>query len=530
MKGELFLIKFVRIIPKKLWKIFNDGEEICELGLSNPSSISNKFEIITNFVEDMANSLGEEFEIWFIDFFSKLNKNTCNYCRRFNKNSKCVKVLSEQDGTNKKKKFDLTYIKNACIQLPEFESYRRNLILKNIKHIIKYVDRYFELLNFDFSIFVNEEKVKKTSIFFNAKEIEKIMKLSSCLKIYSLIFNSDLKLDIRVHKEIFNILLENIDKTIIDNIFEIIRTKTFRYKQSDRFMWKYIALIQCKEIEVHIIEIFNFLMNNIMVLCKLDKNPITYFVTVVNSAIEWILRSVYTTSIIYSDEISSDEIQTIKINNLLSYSYNDTLGRIKIVSYNWAYKKIEDLYPNNINEMINEFHERMKTIKQESPLINYMVYPVLSNLTDIPYHYFKTLNFEQSIVLSAYLGELLKKSFDKRHQCLFKLLSYYPDPSSHVPISTSYKVKYVTEYVNLYNNVRDFMGFDTCNFQKDIYGHIIGRLIRVKFRNIFTGEIFLNLRNDELEKDIIQFYTYYFSKVYHKSVFIQMKNHLYKLF
>ncbi len=52
-----------------------------------------------------------------------------------------------------------------------------------------------------------------------------------------------------------------------------------------------------------------------MVLCQLEKNPITYFVTVVDTAIIWILRSVYKASIIYSDEITSGEIQTIRVNN-----------------------------------------------------------------------------------------------------------------------------------------------------------------------------------------------------------------------
>jgi hypothetical protein len=330
------------------------------------------------------------------------------------------------------------------------------------------------------------------------------------------------------------LLLEDIDKSIIEKIFEIIRTKTFRYKQTDQFMWEYIKLIQCKEIDTYIVEIFNFLMNNIMVLCQLDKNPITYFVTVVDTAIIWILRSVYKASIIYSDEITSDEIQTIKINNLKTYSYNDTLGRIKIAAYDWAYKKIEEVGKGKIgvdfNNAIPEFHNKIKLVKQESPLIGYLVYPILSNLTEIPYKYFQTLNHEQSLVLSSYLKSLLTRAFGKDHQYLFRLLDCYPDPESHVPISTSYVIKQVREYVNLYNTVKDYMGFETCGSQHDLYGHIVGRLIRIKFRNLFTGDLIMNLKSEELERDIIIFYTYYFAGMYNGNFFRQMKNELSKLF
>jgi len=529
------VIKFVQIVPKKVCKIFHNGEEIADLELSTPSSISNKFNLITDFVEDMSEKLGNEFEKWFVDFFTELHQNTCNYCKRFDPDSRCVRASREAQEGNKKKKFDLKYIKGQCYELPKNEMIRKQLVTKNIENIKKYVDQYLDQLNFDYSIFVNKDKIKKTSIVFSAEEIKKIMRLSSYLKVYSIISNSEnLKLDMRIHKKIFNQLLEGIDKEIIDKIFEIIRTKTFRYKQSDKFMWEYIKLIQCKEIDIYIVEIFNFLMNNIMVLCQLEKNPITYFVTVVDTAIIWILRSVYKASIIYSDEITSNEIQTIRINNLKSYSYNDTLGRIKIAAYEWVYRKLEEVAKHkwgiDYNNVITDFHNRMKIVRQESPLINSFVYPLLSNLTGVPYKYFQTLDNEQALVLSSYLRSLLSRAFDKDHQYLFRLLDCYPDPDTHVPSSTSYIVKQIGEYVNLYDTIRDFMGFDTCGSQHDIYGHMIGRLIRIKFRDLFTGDIVMNLKSDELERDIILFYTYYFAGVYNESFFKQIRNDLSKLF
>lgn len=522
------MIKFTEIENKK-YEIFNDDIEIAELELTNPSSISNKFFLITNFVEKMSEELGSEFDDWFTDLFSELYENTCSFCKR-TEDSRCIRVTQEYS-SDKKKKIDLEFIKGECLIIKINEIRRKQLIMENINKIEYFVDKYIDKLNFDYSIFINENKIKKTSIVFNEKEIEKIIRLSSYLKLYSLISNSDnLKLDIRVHKEIFNKFLLNIDKTIIENIFEIIRTKTFRYKQTDHFMWEYIKMIQCKEIETYIVEIFNFLMNNIMVLCQIDKNPITFFVTVVDTAIIWILRSVYKASIIYSDEITSEEIQNIRVNNLKSYSYNDTLGRIKIAAYEWVYRKFEDLDKENCNQIISDFHNRTKLIKQESPLINFLVYPVLSDLTEIPYNYFRTFNFEQSLVLSSYLKSLLVKVFEKNHKTLFNLLDCYPDPTGHVPISTSYKVERAKEYINLFNSVNDFVSFNSSVAQIDLYSFIIGRTIRTKFRNMFTDEIIPKTNVDNLEKDIILFYTYYFANVYNESYFVQIRNNLSKLF
>jgi len=85
-------------------------------------------------------------------------------------------------------------------------------------------------------------------------------------------------------------------------------------------MWQYIKNVQGKDIDSHVIDIFNFIMNHILILCEEDKNPITYFVGVIDESVKWFLRSVYKGSTIY-------DIQGINTDNLKTYSYNDTLGR-----------------------------------------------------------------------------------------------------------------------------------------------------------------------------------------------------------
>ena len=198
------------------------------------SSITNKFNIVTDFIERISQLCGQEFDDWLYEFLSKYVDDP----------EKRFVYLSE-----------------------------------NVPMIKKYVDKTIEVENVDFSQFVDESKAKKTSILFNADEIKRIFQLSSYLKLYAIISNSEnMRLSDRLHKKIYNQLADDILETeIVFKIFNVIKTKTFRYNLTDRYMWDYIKMIQGKGIDVHVIEIFNFIMNSILVLCD-GRNPITYFV------------------------------------------------------------------------------------------------------------------------------------------------------------------------------------------------------------------------------------------------------------
>ena len=279
---------------------------------------------------------------------------------------------------------------------------------ENIPMIKKYVNMTMQLENVDFSQFVDESKAKKTSILFTADEIEKIVQLSSYLKLYSIISNSEnLRLSDRLHKKIYNQLASDILETeIVFKIFNVIKTKTFRYNLTDRYMWDYIKMIQGKGIDVHVIEIFNFIMNSILVLCD-GRNPITYFVGVVDESVKWFLRSVYKGSIIYDDSVATEDIHSQSVNNLKTYSYNDTLGRLKGIAFKQIYDIIERLTVATFDEKKNsdtsivEFQTRAGQIKYVSPLCECLVFPVLSKLTNIPYIHFKTISPDHAAVLSV---------------------------------------------------------------------------------------------------------------------------------
>lgn len=453
--------------PKE-WLVHNKDHEPIKLFLS-PSSITNKFFIVTKFIERVAEHCGEGFGDWFEQF------------------------LTDCEDPQK----------------------RPQTVVDNIQQIKDFVNDYLKTNHVDYSQFVDVTKIKKNSILFEPDEIAKVIQLSCYLKIYSVIFNSEqLKLGQTLHRDVYNKFASEIVETdVVRKIYDVIKTKTFRYNLTDRFMWEYIKNVQGKDIGVHIIEIFNFIMNNILVLCEEDKNPITYFVGVIDESVKWFLRSVYKGSIVYDDSISTEDIQGINTDNLKTYSYNDTLGRLKGIAYEKIYEQLQKQSTMTMgvddDEFIVDFHERASGINFTSPLCETLVFPLLSQMTKIPYHHFKTLSPEHAAILSVYIQTLMRKIFLTEYKNMISLLNFYPLRSPSM--STTYKVKAVHDYINIQQEIMNFYGFNTKILPHNLLCHYVGRVSRVDFCDVLTGKKMGGIPLSKIEQDMIRFYTFYFA-------------------
>ena len=453
----------------KMWSLIY-GEEGVNIKLQ-ASSITNKFNIIMDFIRRLSELHGDTFDKWLIAFI----KNCGN------------------------------------------EETRASVVSKNVDIIKTYCDQYMDAIPIDYTKFVDESKAKKNSILFSAVEIKEIIRLSLYLKIYSLISNSDgVHLGKRLHKEIYNKFASHVLETkIASKIFDVVKTKTFRYNLTDRFMWDYIKSIQCKDIGSHIIEIFNFIMNNIIVLCEEDKNPITYFVGVIDESVKWFLRSVYKGTVVYDDEIATEDIHGMNINNLRTYSFNDTLGRLKSIAFEKIYEKIERDSILSMGDAasddksIIEFTNRLSTILFISPLCHCLVYPILSQMTQISYIHFKTISPEHAAILSYYTGRMLQKVFKSDYRNLFDLLDYYPLTSPS--INTTYKIKAVHDFIKIQDQTQNFFGFNTKIPPHKMLCHFIGRVSRINFCQLLTGQKLSGIPLSKVEVDMVNFFTKFFA-------------------
>lgn len=464
------MLKFVKTSQKEWLLTYEDNTETLSF---KASSVTNKFNIVTDFITSVSEFHGEEF---------------CNWLYNFVVNAKTYPTLQ--------------YLK------------------EQIDPLKKYVDEYIDNLDIDFSSFVDKSKVKKGTILFEDTEIKKIVTASGYLKIYALISNrSDIQLANSTHSAIYNLLVDEILNTeVVFKIFNIVKTKVFRYNLTDKYMWEYIKMIQCKSIDIHTVEIFNFIMNQILILCEEDKNPITYFVGVVEESVKWFLRSVYKKTVVYDDTISTDDLHGYSTDNLKAYSYNDTLGRLKGIAYEYIYREIDKTTPllvdddDTADRAIAEFQERVHNIEYISPLADCLVYPILSKITNIPYYHFKTLSPEQSIVMSVYLKKLLKQVFKGEYEDLFSLLTFYP--TTQPAVATTYKVKSVTDnsgFIQLQNDTNNFFGFKTKITPYKIISYFVGRTSRVNFCNVFDGQPYGGIPLSKIESNMVRFYTLFFS-------------------
>lgn len=461
------MLKFEQSGPKE-WNIINDDNKPFLLRLGS-SSVTNKFHIVTDYIKRVADFHGQPFSDWFINLLES-----------------CVDIKS-----------------------------RAGTVIDNLDKIKKYSDEYLDSLSIDYTKFVDITKAKKNSILFQADEIQEIIRLSCYLKIYSVISNSEeLALGNKLHRIVYNKLAGKvIDTEIVSKIFDVVKTKTFRYNLTDRFMWDYIKTIQCKDIGIHIIEIFNFIMNNIIILCEEDKNPITYFVGVIDESVKWFLRSVYKGTIVYNDEISTEDIHGTHINNLRTYSFNDTLGRLKSIAFEKIYDKLDQenvmTIGDETDQYIIDFNNRLSSIQYISPLCSCLVFPLLSQITQISYVHFKTISPEHSAVLSYYLNRLLEKVFKTEYRSLFALLDFYPE--SQPSLSTTYKIKAIHEFISAQDKTKDFFGFNTKIPPHKVICHFVGRVSRIYFKNLLTGQKLSGIPLSKVETDMVHFYTLFFA-------------------
>jgi len=413
----------------------------------------NKYDKIYTFVENCSATLGKEFDDWFVQYITEFVKSNFDYI----------------------------------------------VIKKNINKMKEMTSKYIDSLGINFDDYINRDKISKHSIFFDAEEIKKIVLVSNYLKFYFTISHDNkMRLPTKFHKEIFKELVAPISECdILFKLFKIVSSKIYRYNISDSYMWDYIKMILCKTTDIYIVSTFNFIVNNILVACKPETNPIPFLISVIDESIQWMLRGVYKDAVIYSDAINTEDVYSLQgKDNLKSYAYNDSIGRIVLKTYN-------ALEGEGISDV--KFNDAVKYKTEPSLFSTYITYPILCKVLEIPYRHFVTIPVEHGHLLNLMLHQILPNSFKDKYPIIHNMLVHYNKEKSIV--KTTYKIKNISHFTK---TLGTFMGFKNMTFVYNFYSSIVGKLARNTYVNFKSGKEITNFPLARLEQDIISFYNDYF--------------------
>jgi len=442
---------------KRSYVIFNivnnKKTEITKLNLVF-SPVTNKFDRLSSFIEDCSLKIGKSFDNWFSKFIKDYIKSNRDY----------------------------------------------SVIKNNIPKLMKYADQYLEKCDIDFSAYINRSKISKNTIFFDEDDIKQIIQVSNYLKLYFILSQDQyLRLPQKFHKEVYNILVKKITESdIVYKLFKIVSSKTYEYNHSDKYMWDYIKTIYCKTTDMHIMSIFNFIMNNILVTCETSSNPVPYMISVIDESIKWILKNIYKDAIVYSESINTQDVYTVKgKDNLSSYAYNDTIGKLLVA----AHGQLEVLKLD-----LDTFKDIVKGLKKNSIIASYITFPILSKVLDMPYKHLTTIPAEHGYLLNILVYNYLPDEFINKYPIIKKMLLYY---NTENPIlKTTYKIKNITEFVNTFDT---FLSMKNMMKPYDIYSSIVGKISRNSYSDFYTNQKITNFPLSKLETDIIHFFNDYFS-------------------
>jgi len=507
---------------KKTMRITNTIlDETIEYELGGSISILNKFDFIINLSRDMShtveNDLGKEYNEWLWNILKDYEAayESDNIKDKENQNQSKISHIID-DTTNKK----------------------YNLLKDNVDKIKYFVDKFYKSIDFDFKQFTAFEKISRKSsnktILFNEDDMRDILYVSSYMKIYCLIsYSTKRALGLNLHRQIYNDLIADfIESNVIEKIYNVVKTKTYKYNMTDKAMWEYLKNFQGKSIDAHIGETFNFLLNNILVFCEYDMNPITFMVIVINNNSRWVLHSIYVHNIQYEGTLSTEDIHTITSDNLKTYAYNQTLGQLKTLAFQKITRSIESTISsesitkydedeikleNTISEAIVDTNNRINDITIHSPIHHCLTFPLISQICEIPYYHLKTIDANHACVLSMYLFQLLKETFGTRYSNFFNILNY--GTKSESAISTTFRYKNIAKFVNM-TNIHKFHTFKSKTILDQLVRHFIGVLSRNKdgYENLLNGKISTSFSISKIEPEIIEFYIYFWDNVFDEEI------------
>ena len=459
------MLKFVQDKKdKRKWAIIELGEDstfknqIINLELI-PSSLTNKFTIVTNLIEELSETM-EEFEPWFKGLIK-------------------------------------TYTENA---------YDSSIIFDNIATFIEISEKYIDSKDIEFSSFSRSDKSSKTSILFTADDIRTIAISSTALKLYAIFaYDLTLKLPENIHKQAYEKLIQScIDKEITTKIFHLVKSRIYRSSITDRYMWDLIWVSVLETPETYVMTIFNFIMSNIISTIAPERNPIPFIVSIVDDSIRWMMRSVYKDRVLYGEAFGgSDDIygSSISKDSFQVICCNDVIGKAASIGM--------DLLENEYKLEQKDYEgirDRLDSVDLLYPNMKLIILPIVSKVLEIPYKYLLTCPPKHALLCGVFMSHLAKGVLDTKYPIIYEFLLSTPKTMSTVSTRSSYKIKKLDNVIN--RDARIF-GFSAKKLKFDIMSSLCGvsNSSKRNLVSLITGDTISKIGCFDLEADVISFFS-----------------------
>lgn len=465
---------------KNQWtmQLLSDGKEpktIVDLNLET-ISIINKFEVIKDLFENISEMVGNEFVFWYVNMITK-------------------------------------YIKS---------NYNSEVFLEEVPNFLHFAELYIDKKDINFSNFVNHSKASKTSILFDEDDLRAIAKTSVCLKLYSPIaYDQALKLTENTNKLIFtSFIQECINLGTTEKIFQVMRSRTYRSSMTDKYMWDLIRMVVTETPENYTLLMFNFLLSNMISTLDIEKNPIPFFISVIDDSLRWTMSNIYKDRVIYGEVFGGpgDIYGSMLTKETLNiYCCNDVVGKAAKVGMELLEKEY-----GATEEKFEDVRDRLDEIKYVSPIMQNIVLPIANKVLEIPYNYLLTAPPKHIALIGVLMHYCSIGILDERFPIFHELLLSVPKDQINKINNSSYKIKDITSVVNEKNLL---FGLNSPTLRFHVISKICGILSMSKKSHVslITGKKVKKMNFQSLESDVLQFYSELYSNKLDSS-FIRMRD------
>jgi hypothetical protein len=420
-----------------------------------------------------------------------------------------IQAMSEIIG----KKFD-DYIFNFVngYQKCDTEDERYAFLKKNVNKTLQLSTIFVSVNNINYAEFADETQRTNDSIFFDTKDIVKIIKLSHALKIYSIVLNTEAGIDLENRRAIWNKFITLLKADHLPfKIHKLLEILSDIAKKNESRDYSEKKVDDEDNIDNLVWETFNFIFYEGLIGHDFKRNPIPFFVGILNTNIKYGGKYKVDRNIDFID----DEVD--KIEDKISKGES----RLKIIADNFTLKRLYDIslfYLSNTYEVHLKaetgkvkYPKFLEKIEYTSPFWDAILAPVLSKTAGLGYEKLRKISPKQAAVISFYSGAKLNSIFSKKYQNLFRLAYLFPINS---PDFRYYRLKNVSQFINAaiqfpMNDLPRIGG--SIIFILRLIEDFIGKIKSTSFCSVCTGHVINNIQIEKLETEIVDYIVRYFT-------------------